>query len=158
MPIDQSKQSIIERIKQVPADLRAYVEKRIELVTIETGEKLANILAKSASVLITGLVVLMGVFFLFTAAGFFLGDILNSYAAGFLIVAILLFVIALVVYLLAPDAIEVKVREKVSREFITKVNDSLPETFPQQENPNPAERTTQLVESPLTQNIEKSKN
>lgn len=158
MAEDQFKQSIIQRIRQIPADMRAYVEKRIELVSIETGEKLANILAKSASVLLTGIVFLLGVLFFLIAAGFFLGDILNSYAAGFLIVAVLMFILSLIVYLLAPEAIEEKVRERVSREFLGKVNDSDPDTFPEQERTNSGGSDTELVESALFQNKDHSKN
>ncbi|MCC5926777.1 MAG: phage holin family protein [Bacteroidetes bacterium] len=158
MAEDQFKQSIIQRIRQIPADMRAYVEKRIELVSIETGEKLANILAKSASVLLTGIVFLLGVLFFLIAAGFFLGDILNSYAAGFLIVAVLMFILSLIVYLLAPEAIEEKVRERVSREFLGKVNDSAPDTFPEQERTNSGGSDTELVESALFQNKDHSKN
>lgn len=154
MPEDQFKQSVLHRIRQIPADMRSYVEKRIELVSIETGEKLANVLATSASVLITGVVVLMGLFFFLIAAGFFLGDILNSYAAGFLIVSVLLFILALVVYLLAPEAIEAKVRERVSREFLGDKSPKEPSGVSKtgaDANDDPF-----LVESPLTRNHSRS--
>lgn len=148
-------QSILQRIRQIPADLRGYVEKRIELVTIETGEKLANILAKSASAIATALVVLMGLLFFLIAAGFFLGDILDSYAAGFLIVSVLLFVIALIVYLLAPEAIEYKVRERVAREFLGEKPSPSEDRFPEQES-DVEDGDTLLVESSLIRNKEKN--
>jgi len=98
--------------------MRAYVEKRLELVALETGEKIANIFAKTASTVATTLIALMALLFFLLAAGFFLGDLLDSYAMGFGVVALFLAVFALVVYLLAPEAIEDKVRERIAREFL----------------------------------------
>lgn len=151
----QINQSILQRIRQIPADMRGYVEKRIELVSIEIGEKVGNILAKSASAVATALFVFMAFLFFLIASGFFLGDILNSYAAGFLIVSVLLFILALLVYLLAPEAIEDKVRERVSREFLGGItpqqNDSSPDNQTESEHDE-----TVLVESPLIRNKEKN--
>jgi hypothetical protein len=108
----------MDRIRRLPQDMKQYVEKRLELFMIETGETLANILAKGTSVLVTGLIVLNGVLFLLFALAYFLGDLLNSMALGFSIVAILLFTIALIVYLIAPEAIEEKVRRRIADQFM----------------------------------------
>jgi|GEM_PF-5797387 len=115
---DLPKHPVLDRLKQIPVDMRAYVEKRLELVALETGEKIANIFAKTASTVATTLIALMALLFFLLAAGFFLGDLLDSYAMGFGVVALFLAVFALVVYLLAPEAIEDKVRERIAREFL----------------------------------------
>jgi hypothetical protein len=100
--------------------MRQYVEKRLELFMIETGEKLANVLAKGSSVLVTGLIALMGMLFLLLALAFFLGDLLGSMALGFSIVGVLLFTVALIVYLVAPEAIEENVRRRIADQFMDK--------------------------------------
>lgn len=118
---DLPKHPVLDRLKQIPVDMRAYVEKRLELVSLETGEKLANIFAKTASTVATTLIALMALLFVLLAAGFFIGDLLNSYSMGFGVIAVLLAVFALVVYLLAPEAIEDKVRERIAREFLKEI-------------------------------------
>ena len=62
---DLPKHPLLDRLKQIPVDMRAYVEKRLELVSLETGEKIANIFAKTASTVATTLIVLMALLFFF---------------------------------------------------------------------------------------------
>jgi len=130
----------MDRIRRLPHDMRQYVEKRLELFMIESGEKLANVLAKSSSALVTGLIALMGVLFLLLALAFFLGELLGSMALGFSIVAGLLFTIALIVYLIAPEAIEEKVRQRIANQFMNTANPGSPDDGSdsgQSRRPNP---------------------
>ena len=144
---------LLDRIRKIPQDLRLFVEKRIELLTIEVGEKFGNILAKSSSIVATAIVVLMGVLFLLLALAFFLGDLLDSYAIGFGIVSILLFIGALVVYLIAPEAIEMKVRRSIENQFYEaekKDTSSDDAPFPVDTNFDSNGTETGLIESPIT--------
>lgn len=149
---------LLDRLRKIPQDLSLFVEKRIELLTIEVGEKVANILAKSSSIIATGLVVLMGVLFLLLALSFFLSDLLNSNAFGFGIVALLLLIGALVVYLIAPQAIEEKVRKSIEDQ-ITKVKNETKSTedvkFPIDPNFDAESKENGLIESQITRKASK---
>ena len=68
---DLPKHSVLDRLKQIPVDMRAYVEKRLELVALETGEKIANIFAKTASTVATTLIALMALLFFSAGCGLF---------------------------------------------------------------------------------------
>lgn len=109
---------IIDRIKKLPAEIRLLIEKRIELYTIEFGDKLSRSASKAIAGLISGLVFTIALIFGLVALSLFIGDLLQSYAAGFGVVTVLLFVLALVVYLLSPDLIEHRIRDSIARSFL----------------------------------------
>lgn len=109
---------IIDRIKKLPAEIRLLIEKRIELYIIEFGEKLSQSASKAIAGLISGLVFAIAIIFGLIALSLFIGDMLESYAAGFGVVTVLLFVLALVVYLLSPDLIENRIRDSIARSFL----------------------------------------
>lgn len=109
---------IIDRIKKLPAEIRLLIEKRIELYIIEFGEKLSQSASKAIAGLISGLVFAVAIIFGLVALSLFIGDMLESYAAGFGVVTVLLFVLALVVYLLSPDLIEHRIRDSIARSFL----------------------------------------
>ncbi|GAB6012018.1 hypothetical protein [Viscerimonas tarda] len=78
--IDNDLQSYFEQIK---ADLSNYILKRIELLKLQSYEKIAVSGSYIAYSLII-LVLIFNIFFLFLLAlGFFLGEYLHSYALGF---------------------------------------------------------------------------
>lgn len=116
--MNNDSDKLLERIRRMPHDVRQFVEKRLELFMIESGEKLANTLATFASTVVTGIVTMLGLFFLLLALAFYIGEVLGSTAAGFAIVGTLVLVTALVIHLLAPSLIEEKVREQIGRQFL----------------------------------------
>jgi uncharacterized membrane protein YqjE len=109
---------LLERLKKLPAEIRLLIEKRVELYVIEFGDSVSKNASKAIAGIISGLVFLLALVFALFALAFFVGDILDSTAAGFAVVAALLLVIGLVVYLLSPDLIETRFRDSIAAAFL----------------------------------------
>ena len=67
-------------------DISTYVETRLELMKLNTYERLAKTMAVFSYGIVLVLLAFFAILFLFLALGFFLGEILNSVALGFLLV------------------------------------------------------------------------
>lgn len=102
--------SISERLKRLPSEVRIIVEKRIELAMLDVGEKLSATSGKAVTSLLMLLLVGFAFLFLFIAVALFLGDVLRNPAGGFMLVAVFLFVTAFFSWRLLPNVIERKVK------------------------------------------------
>ena len=109
---------LLERLKKLPAEIRILIEKRVELYVIEFGENLSTNASKAIAGLVSGLVFLLAFIFALFALAYFVGDVLDNTAAGFAVVAALLLVLGLVVYLLSPELIESRFRDKIAAAFL----------------------------------------
>ena len=67
-------------------DISTYVETRLELMKLNTYERVAKTMAVFSYGIVLVLLAFFAILFLFLALGFFLGEILNSVALGFLLV------------------------------------------------------------------------
>lgn len=72
----------------IGSDIRLYVEKRIQLLTITIAEQVSRIAAESVQKLIGLLLIAGGFFFVWFALGYFVGDLVNNIGIGFLIVSL----------------------------------------------------------------------
>lgn len=94
---DDNFQSLFEELKQ---ELKGYVNSRLRLFQLTSYEKLSISASKIGYGLIVFLIVAIILFFIFLGMAFFLGELLDSLAAGFGIMALLSLVALFVVYLL----------------------------------------------------------
>jgi uncharacterized membrane protein YqjE len=117
--MNNDSDNLVDKLRRLPQDLRNFVEKRLELFLIETGEKMANMLARLASSLVTLLFTTLGFVFMLVSLALFIGDVIGTAAGGFAIVGVLIFVVALTTHLLAPLLIEEKVREQIGRQLLS---------------------------------------
>ena len=95
-------------------DISTYVETRLELMKLNTYERVAKTMAVFSYGIVLVLLAFFAILFLFLALGFFLGEILNSVALGFLLVVGM--------YLLLLGLILVfreKISARVTNEIIT---------------------------------------
>ena len=67
-------------------DISTYVETRLELMKLNTYERVAKTMAVFSYGIVLVLLAFFAILFLFLALGFFLGEILNSVALGCLLV------------------------------------------------------------------------
>ena len=67
-------------------DISTYGETRLELMKLNTYERVAKTMAVFSYGIVLVLLAFFAILFLFLALGFFLGEILNSVALGFLLV------------------------------------------------------------------------
>jgi len=108
-----TEESISERLKRLPSEVRIIVEKRIELAMLDVGEKLSATSGKAVTSLLLLLVVGFAFLFLFIALAIFLGDVLRNPAGGFMLVAVFLFIVAFFAWRLLPNLIERKVKNSL---------------------------------------------
>ncbi|MDZ7694557.1 MAG: hypothetical protein U5K69_26125 [Balneolaceae bacterium] len=76
------------RLKTISADLKLYIEKRVELLLLNVGEHFARMMAESVQ-RITGIILLSGASVcLLVALALYLGDLLNNESLGYVLVAL----------------------------------------------------------------------
>lgn len=109
----QDQDKINERLKRLPSDIRQIIEKRIELYLVDFGDKFSFKLARLVSKFVTFFILILGFVFFLMAVAYFLAELLGSTALGFLIVAVIIFVLSLLIYVLSPELIEQKVRNSI---------------------------------------------
>ncbi len=88
-----------EKAEQTYQHLIDYVEARWNLIALDISDKIATI---GTSVIMSVCLALLGLFFLLfssMALAFWLGDLTESYALGFLLVSLLYAIMGIIVYL-----------------------------------------------------------
>ncbi|MCC5914423.1 MAG: phage holin family protein [Balneolaceae bacterium] len=102
-------------------EVRLYVEKRIQLLTIVIAEQVSRIIAESFQKLIGVLLIGGGFFFIWFALGYFISDLVNSTGLGFLIVSAPLLIAG---YIFMKNKSE-KLTAKIQAEMISKAMESV---------------------------------
>ena len=108
---------IAGRVKQISADLKQYVEKRMELFAIQLGEQLSGILAESIQKLSGVIFLLGGVILALIALALWLGELLESNSLGFLIVSLPLLLIGLLFSASRPRSVSRSIRKQLMIRF-----------------------------------------
>lgn len=103
--MENNAENIFSKLKD---DLTAYVKLRLELLKLDTYERVGELTATLSYGLVLLFLAFFSVLFIFIALGFFLGELLHSTAAGFGIVAAI-YIICFAVILLVRN----KLREKI---------------------------------------------
>ena len=100
------KEDIIENFSDLKEELKDYAENRFNLIRLHVVEQLSCHI--SGFIVKGGILYILffGLIFLSMALAFFLGELFESYGLGFLIVAGIYFLIALIFYLLRKVLIE----------------------------------------------------
>ena len=71
---------------ELKEDISTYVELRLELLNLNTYERVAKTMAVFSYGIVLVLLAFFAILFLFLALGFFLGELLGSMALGFVLV------------------------------------------------------------------------
>jgi len=106
-------------------NVRLYLEKRIQLFTISIAEQFSLIAAQSFQKIIGTMILSSGLLFLWLAVAFFLGDLFQNTALGFLIASIPLFLSGVVF----ANTSSKKLTERIQAELVSKVMDGLEESL-----------------------------
>lgn len=97
---------------ELKEDISTYVEMRLELLKLNTYERVAKIIAVFSYGIVLVLLAFFAILFLFLALGFFLGEVLGSVALGFvLVVGMYLMLFAVIMYY----------REKISSKVMNEI-------------------------------------
>ncbi len=99
-------------------DLKSYIESRVELFSISIAEQIASAASASIHKFVGILFLSVGAIFLWIALGFFLGELLDSQALGFLLAGLPLLFLGAILYNRSSKSLE----EKIQTEIIQKVS------------------------------------
>jgi len=119
--MEKEKDRLSRRLKTITSDLKLYIEKRIELLLLNTGEQITRLLAESIQRVAGLLLVFGGVVFLLVALAVYLGNILESESLGYVIISLPLFITGVLFYYLKPK----KVLENLQQHFESELIDAL---------------------------------
>ncbi|MEX0681088.1 MAG: phage holin family protein [Balneolales bacterium] len=116
---------MFKNLKKLPGELKALIEKRIELFTIEVGERITNLIAH-AFYRLSGIILLaLGLILILFAASNFIGGLLESEALGFLVVAIPVLLLGILLFIRRPRFLVKATRDKMLTHFLKDLSEQL---------------------------------
>ncbi|MGF1671658.1 MAG: phage holin family protein [Balneolaceae bacterium] len=116
--MEKESSDISAGIKDISRDVRSYVEKRLELYLLSITEQTSYMIADSIQRFTGKLLLFGGVFFLWMALGFFLGEVMNSNSIGFLISSLPLLLTGLLLLRIKPVSITNKIQSEILRKIL----------------------------------------
>lgn len=118
-----------ESKESLSSEVRLYIEKRFELITLTVAEQLSLVIAHSIQK-IAGILFLSGaILFLWISFGYFLSDLVNSLSLGFLLAALPL----LLAGIIFANQKSKRLTEKIQADLISKVMDNFDSKFNSEE-------------------------
>ncbi len=99
------------------AEIKAYIETRVQLITLTIAEKISLIVAHSLQKLLGLILMAAAVYFIFFALGFYLGELLDSNSLGFAIVSLPFLILSLIFI----NRKSKKLTEKIQADIISKM-------------------------------------
>lgn len=121
MSSEKRSDKLGKRLRIITADLKLYLEKRIELAMLNVGEAISGLMAASVQRGIGVFLLLGGVCFLLFALAIYLGDLLESRSLGYVLVSLpLLFVGGLFMYL-KPKSVFEQLQHRFENEVIKSI-------------------------------------
>jgi hypothetical protein len=106
-------------------EIRVYVEKRIQLVSVAISEQISLMIAQSFQKLAGMLLLSSAILFLWLALSFFLGDLLNNTSFGFLIASVPLFIFGFIFMRSSSK----KITDRIQAQLISRLMDGFEESF-----------------------------
>ncbi len=122
--------------KKLRQEIREYIEKRIEFVSINLSEQLSLMIAHSFQRLIGVLLLAMASFFIWFAFGFYLSGLVDSQSAGFAIASLPLFLLGFIFF----NKKSKRMTERIQAELIGKVIQNFDSRNGQQDQENDADK------------------
>lgn len=120
-------------VKEIFAEIQRYIEKRIELKTLEFQEKGTALAAAIVSNSMGLIMVVIGLFFLLIAAGIGLGYLFDNMMFGFGSIALFLIIVGYYIYKTSRNALQNKIQLQltlfVESVLETATNDDKSATF-----------------------------
>lgn len=117
----------------ITSDVRQYVEKRVQLLTLNITEQVSRIMAESFQKVLGMFILSFALFFLWFAVGFLLAELIGSFSAGFAIASVPLFIVGFI-FLKSKSK---TVTEKVQAQLMTSILEDL--DFEKQAEPDKIE-------------------
>ena len=104
--------------------LMKYIDNRLQLLKLELTGASANVVASLVSSIVLLCMGMIIVVMLSFAIGFYLGDLLNSFAAGFAIVAGIYALFLIIYMVIGKDTIGKKIKDIVVKAIYDSIDES----------------------------------
>ena len=143
--------SLADNLKKLPGEFKALIEKRIELFTLEMGERISRLIA-NAIYRITGILFLsLGLILILFAASNFIGKLLDSDGLGFVIVAAPILLVGLMLFFRRPRSMVIATRDKMLHQFMKDLSEQLSDITEKSGNTEnkPAEEAQNSKKQPI---------
>lgn len=108
--MEKETDQIGKRLRSISAELKGYIEKRIELMMINFGEETSRMLAQSVHKAVGFALMLVALVFLLFALAVFLGDLLDSPGLGYLLVSLPMLLVGWIFISLRPASVTKKIQ------------------------------------------------
>lgn len=122
MDTEQKTDQLGKRLGNLTADLKRYVEKRLELILLNIGEQISSWMAASIYRFSGVIILLLGFIFMLTALAIFVGDLIGSEPLGYVIVAVPLLIFGMLFLYLKPANLIEKMEQSLESEVIKAVS------------------------------------
>jgi hypothetical protein len=121
MSSKKSSDKLGKRLRTITADLKLYLEKRIELTMLNVGEAVSGIMAALVQRGVGVFLLLGGICFLLFALAIYLGDLLNSQSLGYVIVSLPLLLVGGLFMLLKPTSVFNELQTRFENEVVKSI-------------------------------------
>ncbi|MDZ7659276.1 phage holin family protein [Fodinibius sp.] len=121
MKTDKQKDQFGKRLRAITADLKLYLEKRIELTMLNIGEAISGLMAASVQRGIGVFLLLGGLCFLLFALAIYLGDLLESRSLGYVLVSLPLLLVGGLFMYLKPKSVFKQLQHRFENEVIKSI-------------------------------------
>lgn len=112
------------RLKAITADMKRYVEKRVELLMLNMGEQMGDWIAWAIQ-RVTGVMLLLGGFiFLLIALAIWLGELLGSPSLGYVLVSLPLLILGGVILYFQPQSLLKRIQQQFESEMLRALYDA----------------------------------
>jgi uncharacterized membrane protein YqjE len=114
-----------DKLKDLSTDLRQYMETRLELFVIDISEHVTKWVSLSIQKWLGILLLASGVQLAMIALGIYLGELLDSYSLGFLIVSLPLLLLGLIFSFTGMEGLAKGIQKKFMAGVIQSMEDEL---------------------------------
>lgn len=97
---------MLEELNDIKKDIQEYLEVRLDLIRLQTAEKISKILSRTVNLAIVAYLMVFILLFLSLAAGYYFANRLQSNELGFLCVAGFYFLLLVIFLLLRKQIID----------------------------------------------------
>lgn len=127
-------ETLFHNLKKLPGEFKALLEKRIELFTLEMGERISGVITH-ALYRVTGIVFLsLGLILILFAASNFVGELLDSEGLGFVIVAAPMLFLGFLLFIRRPRSMVNRTRDKMLNQFMKDLSEQMSQFDKDQED------------------------
>lgn len=127
-------ETLLNNLKKLPAELKKLMEKRIELFSLEIGERISRLITNALYRVVGVIFLSLGMILVLFAAANFVGELLNSDGLGFIVVAAPILILGLLFATLRPRFMVTATRNRMLQQFMTGLGEQIGKSG-EKENP-----------------------